>query len=345
MHSSPPPSFAKPANEPGLHHLGQQRVAQQHDGQIQPEQRRERDESKRVRQRRYRQPGAGRYDNYGSEAERPTGPALDERDFVGANDMDDECLGEERLHKPAGVEQGRVVPAVENVQHQEKRQVIEDGADRPDKQNKSQDLPNLPLARFGQPVGIHLVGGNGGLREVVQEVVGQHLDRQHGEEGQERAGPHDAEHVAEVRAGRHFDVFDNVAEHAPAFQHALLQHQQAVFQEDDVGGFLGDVHGAVDRDAHIGGFQGRSVVDAVAHESQYVALALERADDAFFVRGGQPGKDAGGAGGFGQLRVVHRLDLGAEQDVLYRHAHLLADVGGDDLVVAGEDFDVHAQAV
>ena len=119
-------SFAKPANEPGLHHLGQQRIAQQHDGQIQPEQRRERDEPKCVRQRRNRQPGAGRYDNYGSKDERPTGPALDERDLVGANDMDDQRLGEERLHKPAGVEQGRVVPAVEHVQHQEKRQVIED---------------------------------------------------------------------------------------------------------------------------------------------------------------------------------------------------------------------------
>ena len=57
------PSFAKPANKPGLHHLGQNRIAQQHEGQIQPEQRRERDEPERVRQRRYRQPGAGRYDN------------------------------------------------------------------------------------------------------------------------------------------------------------------------------------------------------------------------------------------------------------------------------------------
>ena len=107
---SPPPSFAKPANKPGLHHLGQQRIAQQHEGQIQPEQRRERDEPERGRQRRNRQPGAGRDDDHGSEDERPTGPALDERDFVGANDMDDERLGEERLHKPARLEQDRVTP-------------------------------------------------------------------------------------------------------------------------------------------------------------------------------------------------------------------------------------------
>src|ERR1035441_1653345 len=53
------------------------------------------------------------------------------------------------------------------------------------------------------------------------------------EEGLEGAGAHDAEHVAEVRAGRHLDVLHDVAEHASAFQHTLLQHQQAVFQEDD----------------------------------------------------------------------------------------------------------------
>ena len=31
--------------------------------------------------------------------------------------------------------------------------------------------------------------------------------------------------------------------------------------------------------------------------------------------------------------------------MLHRHAHFLADVGGDDLVVAGQDLDVHVQAV
>src|ERR1039458_10153962 len=44
---------------------------------------------------RNRQPGAGRDDDHGGEDERPTGPALDERDLVGANDMDDQRLGNE----------------------------------------------------------------------------------------------------------------------------------------------------------------------------------------------------------------------------------------------------------
>ena len=29
--------------------------------------------------------------------------------------------------------------------------------------------------------------------------------------------------------------------------------------------------------------------------------------------------------------------------MLNRHAHLFADIGGDDLIVAGQDFDIHVQ--
>ena len=208
----------------------------------------------------------------GGGDQRPTGPALDERNLAGANHVDDQRLREERLHEPAGVEQGRVVPGVEHIQHDEERQVIEDRADRADKQNEALDFADRPFARLGQPVGVHVVGGDGRLREVVEQVVGEHLDRQHGQEGQECAGPHDAEHIPEVGAGRHLDVLDDVAEHAPAFQHALLQDQQAVFQQDDVGRLLGDVHRAVHRNAHIGGLEGRRVVDAVAHEAHHVRL-------------------------------------------------------------------------
>src|ERR1017187_10392926 len=80
--SPAPPSFAKPANKPGLYHLCQQRITQQHYGQKQPVPRRERDKPERVCQGRNRQPGAYRDDDHGSEDERPTGPALDERDLV-----------------------------------------------------------------------------------------------------------------------------------------------------------------------------------------------------------------------------------------------------------------------
>jgi len=56
-----------------------------------------------AREGRNRKPGADRDDDQGSEDERPTGPAFDKRDLVGAYDMDDQRLGEERSYEPAGV--------------------------------------------------------------------------------------------------------------------------------------------------------------------------------------------------------------------------------------------------
>ena len=50
-------------------------------------------------------------------------------------------------------------------------------------------------------------------------------------------------------------------------------------------------------------------------------------------------------GGFGQLRLVHSFDLGAEQDMVDRQADLLADVAGHDVIVAGQDLDSHVMLV
>ena len=44
----------------------------------------------------------------------------------------------------------------------------------------------------------------------------------------------------------------------------------------------------------------------------------------------------------GKLGVVERIDLGAEQDVARIDADLLADGGGDTVVVAGQDLDCYA---
>lgn len=102
-------SITKPAYEPALHQLSQNHVAQQHDRKQQPVQRRKLDQPQRGSQGRNRQRGAYRYDIQGGGDQRPACPTLDERDFVCANDVDDQRLSEERFHEPAGVEQGGVM--------------------------------------------------------------------------------------------------------------------------------------------------------------------------------------------------------------------------------------------
>src|SRR5262249_15995836 len=146
--------------------------------------------------------------------------------------------------------------------------------------NELGNLAHVPGPRLGNLQGTDVVGGNGHLGKVVEQVVGQHLDGGHRHKGQPGAGANDAEHVAEIGAGGHADVFEDSDEDLAALQHALFEHQQALFQQDDIGRLLGDVHGVIDRDAHIGRAQGRGVVDAVAHEADDVAFALERLDDA-----------------------------------------------------------------
>ena len=62
-----------------------------------------------------------------------------------------------------------------------------------------------------------------------------------------------------------------------ALDHAVFQHQQALLQQDDVGGLLGDVDRRIDRNADIGGLQRRAVVDAVAEEADDMPVPVQRA--------------------------------------------------------------------
>ena len=70
---------------------------------------------------------------------------------------------------------------------------------------------------------------------------------------------------------------------AAPLDHAVVHHRQVVLEQDEVGGLLGDVGGAVDRDADVGGVQRRGVVDAVAEEADDAAGALQGQQDALLL--------------------------------------------------------------
>ena len=74
---------------------------------------------------------------------------------------------------------------------------------------------------------------------------------------------------------------------------ALFQHHQGLFQQDHVRRLFGDIDGGIDADPHVGGPQGRGIVDAVAHEADGVLAGLQGLDDPLLVRGRNAGKQRG----------------------------------------------------
>ena len=122
--------------------------------------------------------------------------------------------------------------------------------------------------------------------------------------------------------------------------HAVDQHPQVLLQQHDVRRLLGHVHGAVHRDAHVGGVQRRGVVDAVAHVADHVARLPQREDDALLlvrldlgedVRVVSPGPDSASS--------LMCADLRAGEDRRVRRPDLAADVSRDQPVVAGDDLE------
>ena len=169
-------------------------VAEERQRQQGPVERGQRREPKPRADGERRQPHADRHDDRGGDHQRPTGPALEERDAVGADDVDDERLREQRFDEPAGLEQRVLcirprpchVPAAEDVEHHQVRRVVEDRTARADEEDEAGDLAHVPGTRLGDLLGVDVVGGDRHLREIVEQIVGQDLDRHHRQERHER---------------------------------------------------------------------------------------------------------------------------------------------------------------
>ena len=153
-------------------------------------------------------------------------------------------------------------------------------------------------------LGVDAVGRDRHLPDVVEQVVEQDLRRQHRQERQEQRRAGGAEHVAEVRRGRHQHVLERVGEDAPALHDAVGEHAEVLVEQHDVGGVLGDVGGGVDGDADVGGMQRDGVVDAVAEERDVDARAPRDLDEPRLLVGADAREDRRVGDGGGERVVV-----------------------------------------
>src|SRR5208337_5275952 len=157
------------------------------------------------------------------------------------------------------------IPALEEIEHDKESRVVEDRADGSYTENEPFYLSNIPGAGSRDQLVVYRIVGDRDLREVVKHVVGQNLNRGHGEEWQKGACPQNAEHVSEVGTGSHADVLEYVGENFSPLDDTPFEHHQVLLQQDQIGRLLGDVGCSIDRYANVRRTQGRSIIDSVAH--------------------------------------------------------------------------------
>ena len=88
--------------------------------------------------------------------------------------------------------------------------------------------------------------------------------------------------------------------------------------------------------------QRRGIIDAVAQIAHDMASLLQRQNEALLLVGLDFGKNVHGAHTPVEGFITHLPQLWAGEDTGIRQSHLLADVGGDQMVVAGDDLQRHA---
>src|SRR5579859_10347 len=111
------------------------------------------------------------------------------------------------------------------VQHIEKHiegQEVVDGADRSDKDHKVADQPNVPMLGRAHIGIVHIVGGNGDLRHVIEKIVQQNLRGKHGKKWKKQRSSRHAEHVAEIGTGPNQQVLHDVAKGPSAFENSVV---------------------------------------------------------------------------------------------------------------------------
>ena len=126
---------------------------------------------------------------------------------------------------------------------------------------------------LGSALGVAVtVGFLSELGKVVQEVLYEDMYRKHRQERQEDARDKYREHVSEVAGNRHLEVLGHVGKCRTAFNYALIEYVEILFEEDDVSNLFCDINGIIYRNTDIGLLKRQAVVDAVTHVTDYMSL-------------------------------------------------------------------------
>ena len=224
-------------------------------------------------------------DSEGRDGELLGGAVLEEGHLRRADRVDDEGLRDDAEHEPAVLEEAGLgdVIELEDVPENQEAQDVEDGTEQSEDDHELLDARDVPLFGFLDAFVFDVVEGHAELGEIVEDVLHQDVDGQQGQKGEENARDQDREHVSEVAADGHLQVFGHIGKCTAAFDDTFIQDVEVLLEENDVRDFLRDVHGGVDGDADVGLLQRQAIVDAVAHVADGVAIGLEGLNDALLL--------------------------------------------------------------
>ena len=125
--------------------------------------------------------------------------------------MHDECLREQTDDEPTRLKERLSLyrAGVKYIPHHKKCHDIEDGTYGANEYHEAGNAACIPFARMFEKIRVNIVPRDRHLRNVVQQVLHQQLNWQHRQERQKDAGDQNTKHIAEIRACRHFYVFDD----------------------------------------------------------------------------------------------------------------------------------------
>ncbi len=175
--------------------------------------------------------------------------------------------------EPAGLEQRLI--RLQHHQHDVKCQKVEGRADRPDHQHEVANEIHIQNLRTAHIFAVDRVERDRDLRHVVENVVEENLCRHHRQKRQEQGRAGHAEHVAEIRARPHHDVFHDVRECATSLHHAVVQDGQILIEQIMSAASRATSTARFDRQPDIGGMQDGAIIDAVAQIAHHMAPGLD----------------------------------------------------------------------
>lgn len=142
---------SKPPDEPGFDRLRQSQITADDARDNGPEGPGQGGKAKAVRKIRRRQSNARRTNSNRRQNQRPACAALNERNLVRADNVNDQGLRQNRLDEPCGLEHrglfGRVRAKAEI--HDGIGDIIENRTHRSHKHHKLGNMPDVPTSRFG----------------------------------------------------------------------------------------------------------------------------------------------------------------------------------------------------